>query len=277
MADLEKYKKMYSLHIPEMAIRQKMLAEAGMDEANVDSFFAAIRAKENGAPPPPAPVTGNTKSNNTAPPPPPPPTTVASVPPPPPPPTTSAASSKSTPPPPPSKTNESKPLPATSTESLEDLVTKQVVNIQEKLIPEIERYTTTSTQELNKLSPDQIHSIVDIAKKCDPWSVFELESYASRDAEVVVATVLDWLPTDAPRRSVIPALTPTVKPGSWSTFMSKIKSKLTAGQTAEIVECIVECELLLVIFVFTLRSLAYLHDTGFLGHDSSFIVLVAEF
>ena len=69
MADLEKYKKMYSLHIPEMAIRQKMLAEAGMDEANVDSFFAAIRAKENGAPPPPAPVTGNTKSNNTAPPP----------------------------------------------------------------------------------------------------------------------------------------------------------------------------------------------------------------
>ena len=59
--------------------------------------------------------------------------------------------------------------------------------------------------------------------------------------------------------------------------MSKIKSKLTAGQTAEIVECIVECELLLVIFVFTSRSLAYLHDTGFLGHDSSFIVLVAEF
>jgi hypothetical protein len=230
MADLDTYRKLYSMHIPEIAVRQKM-SGAGMSEEEIDAFFVAVHAKESGAPPPPPPGGGQPVANDTAPPPPP---------------AGSSGAAESAPPPPPKPASPAAvtaPAQNGTGESLEDLVAKQIINIQEKLIPEIEKYTTSSTAELSKMSPDQIQAVIDLAQRCDPWSIFELESYASSNAEVVVATVLNWLPYDAPRASQVREK-PT-KPGNWTWFLDKIQSKLTTGQKTELVECIVECKLLL--------------------------------
>ena len=188
MADLDTYRKLYSMHIPEIAVRQKM-SVAGMSEEEIDAFFVAVHAKESGAPPPPPPGGGQPVANDTAPPPPP-----ALM---------GAAESHRLPPKPASPAAVTAPAQNGTGESLEDLVAKQIINIQEKLIPEIEKYTTSSTAELSKMSPDQIQAVIDLAQRCDPWSIFELESYASSNAEVVVATVLNWLPYDAPRASQV--------------------------------------------------------------------------
>jgi hypothetical protein len=119
------------------------------------------------------------------------------------------------------------------------LVLKQVTNIQEKLIPYVQQLTMSSTEELHKLSKDQIDDIIDLAKKCDPWSIFELESYASSNADVVVKTLLDWLPAEGPGASE--AAASGTQEGKWRTFFARIKSNLTPGQKMEVVLCVVEC------------------------------------
>ena len=121
MADLDTYRKLYSMHIPEIAVRQKM-SGAGMSEEEIDAFFVAVHAKESGAPPPPPPGGGQPVANDTAPPPPP---------------AGSSGAAESAPPPPPKPASPAAvtaPAQNGTGESLEDLVAKQIINIQEKLI-----------------------------------------------------------------------------------------------------------------------------------------------
>lgn len=209
---LDTFRRMYAMgNIPEITVRQKM-AKFNISDDEIDAFFAAIHAKETGAAPPLPPGAAASSANGSAPPPPP-----ASA--------AGAASALS--------------ASASSDEALEGLVLKQVTNIQEKLIPYVQQLTMSSTEELHKLSKDQIDDIIDLAKKCDPWSIFELESYASSNADVVVKTLLDWLPAEGPGASE--AAASGTQEGKWRTFFARIKSNLTPGQKMEVVLCVVEC------------------------------------